>query len=779
MLSVKKYQEDVLTALENYLDTIQKYKEDRADQAFYRCTHRGYKSINGLRTVPYICIKVPTGGGKTLIACHAIDYIYRLFLMDRGKTGIVMWLTPSDIIRRQTLDKFKDRNHPYREVLDMHFNGRVKVFDAEEALRITKNDVDNYLCVLVATVQSFKREEKKSLRNYRANGSLLTHFEKIKEEYLDTLDKYENSNQPIESLANVIKMSAPLVVIDEGHNVKSDLSEDMLRDLNPSFIIEYTATPRKGSNVIVSIGAHRLKEEEMVKIPIYVTLHQDSWEMAISDAIDKRNELEQIAKEEQKQTGEYVRPILLLQAQNKSKHRDTITIDAVRNFLIQKKNIPEHMIAIRDSDHHEIDNVNLFSSDCNIKYIITVKALSEGWDCSFAYILASVAHKRSTLDVAQILGRILRLPNAKSKSDEVLNCSYVFTSSSDTEKTLESVIEALQGYGYDEYALRKGSGSEKPEKTRFKKIADDNDVNIPLYSVKKQDNSIKPLGYRSDLCIGFSLESEGYKVVLSDLEDMITEIVEIDVKEKEKNGQTIVVKRAFDSVPADINLSLLDDPRGKLIADVSNSIQFGNITKREIVKYVIKIIDLFLEQGKATLEQLIYHKYHFARVIKSRIQTLLDTYTKRIFKKLRSENKLSASSMFDFADEIEIFLHEKREYKKHFYERAYYMNSEEKEVADELERCDNLLWWLRNIERKGFYLQGYLKGRFYPDFIAKTKKGNYFVVEYKGEHLITAEEAEYKNQIGKIWQDLTPKNYFFRMIEKNQIDELIELIKNS
>jgi len=776
MLKLKRYQQKVIDALDNYFSTMREFEHHKAKRAFMDITDRPYHPIEGLKETPYICIKVPTGGGKTLIATHIVDSIYRLYFTHKGKTGIVIWFTPSDTIRQQTLKNLKNRNHPYREFLDSKFSNMVKILDSEEALRISKNDVDNYLCIFVETLQAFRRENTESLRNYRANGSLITHFEDVSTEYINVLEKYEGSNKPIESLTNVIKMNNPLIIIDEGHNVKTNLSYDMLRELNPSFIIEYTATPLEGSNVIISIGADKLKAENMVKIPIYVYPYLNSWKITLDAAIDRRNELEKIAKAEQQKTGEYIRPIMLIQAQNKSKHYDTITIDAVKNFLLTDKSIPEYCIAIRDSNHHEIDNIDLFDLNCKICYIITVKALSEGWDCSFAYVLASVAHKRSTLDVAQILGRILRLPNVKEKTHKDLNVSYVFTSSSDTEKTLHSVIEALQGYGYDEYALRKGGGKGKPEKTCFDKIVDDEDVAIPLLAVKQPDGSYKPLTYRFDLVRGFSLKSEGYKVKI-DAEDMITKIYKVDVhleKDKIKVEATLIKE-----TPAKVDLTLFPDPKKDLVADVSRNIQFRNISFKDIIEYVAHIVNLLLDNQKATLEQLYYHKHSLALVIKNNIQEFLDSYAQTRFESFRNEKKLGISPGFVPPAKIEIFLPADTDYNKHFYERAYFMNSEEKIVASKIDTLDNVRWWLRNIEQSGFYLQGHRKGRFFADFIVKTKKNIYCVIEYKGEHLLGTPDTKYKKKIGEIWQNLAPKNYFFRLINKDKINETIAFIKNN
>lgn len=50
-----------------------------------------------------------------------------------------------------------------------------------------------------------------------------------------------------------------------------------------------------------------------------------------------------------------------------------------------------------------------------------MQALKEGWDCSFTYVFCSVANIHSAKDVEQILGRVLRMPYAKRRKNEVLN----------------------------------------------------------------------------------------------------------------------------------------------------------------------------------------------------------------------------------------------------------------------------------------------------------------------------------------------------------------------
>ncbi len=132
--------------------------------------------------------------------------------------------------------------------------------------------------------------------------------------------------------------------------------------------------------------------------------------------------------------------------------------------------IPQEQIAVKTSKVDDLRNVELMSPDCEIRYIITVNALKEGWDCPFAYILASLANKTSKVDVEQILGRILRQPYAKQHTAPLLNTSYVLTSSSDFRATLDSIVEGLNKSGFsrkdyrvtDEFTLQETAQQPEP-----------------------------------------------------------------------------------------------------------------------------------------------------------------------------------------------------------------------------------------------------------------------------------------------------------------------------
>ena len=93
---------------------------DFPKRAFTQSTNKTtfHPKTNGLHEpLPDIYLKVPTGGGKTLLACHSIDLIQKSFL--KKQTGLVLWIVPSTQIYRQTILALKDREHPYRQILDI------------------------------------------------------------------------------------------------------------------------------------------------------------------------------------------------------------------------------------------------------------------------------------------------------------------------------------------------------------------------------------------------------------------------------------------------------------------------------------------------------------------------------------------------------------------------------------------------------------------------------------------------------------------------------------
>lgn len=446
-MELKNYQIQVIRDLERFLELlIEKQSISSAYSTLWN--EKGVNvGIDGmppynseLAGVPQVCFKVPTGGGKTFLAANSIKPIFDS--MPHIHPKAVVWLVPSDAILTQTYRTLTDKNHDYRKKIDVDFGNKVEIYSKQQLLNgqnFNPTSVSDNLSVFVLSYDSFRTSKKDGRKAYQENGSLLP-FVRFKQDSGSLLEDTDET-----ALIQVIRKLNPVVIVDESHHATSKLSKEMLQNFNPSFVLDLTATPKNGSNIISFVDARQLKAENMVKLPVIV-YNRKSQEDVFVSAISLRRKLENEAVEEQKNGGRYIRPIVLFQAQPRT-NDDSTTYDKIKHTLIDM-GIPESEIAIKTADRDELKNIDLSSKDCSIRYIITVNALKEGWDCPFAYILATVANRTSSIDVEQILGRILRLPNTRKNEREVLNLSYVITSSNAFYATLDKVVAGLNAAGF-------------------------------------------------------------------------------------------------------------------------------------------------------------------------------------------------------------------------------------------------------------------------------------------------------------------------------------------
>jgi type III restriction enzyme len=489
-MELKKYQQTVIDDLTKFLALL---NEKNSISAAYRVfwndkkVEVGFGGLppynNMLPGVPNVCLKVPTGGGKTFIASCAIKPIFDS--LPYSKTKAVVWLVPSDAILEQTIKNLSDPHHPYRQRINMDFSHRVEVYSKMQLLNgqnFNPTTVSEMLSVFVLSYDSFRTSKKEGRKAYQENGELMLFSKYFDNPEILLADTDETA------LIQVIRLLNPIVIVDESHHANTPLSKEMLTNFNPGFVLDLTATPKKESNIISYVDAIQLKKENMVKLPVIV-YNRRSREDVISDAITTRNKLEIQAKINKEQTGRYIRPIVLFQAEPKG--NDTTTFDKIKKNLIEA-GIPENQIAIKISEKNELRGINLLSEDCQIRYIITINALKEGWDCPFAYVLATVANRTSTVDVEQILGRILRLPYTTKNSNNVLNISYVITSSNNFHETLKRVVKGLNNAGFSDKDYRPGTIEDEPTTTvpiagtQIKIKEEDDDFSINVDMIKSQ-----------------------------------------------------------------------------------------------------------------------------------------------------------------------------------------------------------------------------------------------------------------------------------------------------
>ena len=466
-MELKTYQYQTLRDLDDYIhvlnesnsltEAFRRYWEECRGVSFHRIDSNYLRPYsNTVRNVPRVTLKVPTAGGKTFIACNAIGRIFQsLQIGDFPK--VVAWFVPSDTILKQTLEKLQNPAHPYRQTIDALFNHKVTVVDKEAAHQgngLKPEQLQSELVILVLSAQSFvetvkaKKDvssEQNKPKAYRENENF---YEQSK--HYPHPEKLIAGTDPT-ALIQVIAQQNPVVIVDESHNFRTNLRDEMLTNLNPRFILELTATPRDKSNIVSFVDAMQLKKENMVKLPVIVE-NRNSPRDVLSAAIRMRNSLEKLAKENEANGGRYIRPIVLFQAQPKT-DEDNVTFDKIKQQLIDV-GIPENQIKIKTANKDELKGIDLMSRDCEVRYIITINALKEGWDCPFAYILATLAKRTNKVDVEQILGRILRQPYTVQHGISLLNLSYVFTSSNDFRTTIDGIIRSLQKVGFSRKDFR-------------------------------------------------------------------------------------------------------------------------------------------------------------------------------------------------------------------------------------------------------------------------------------------------------------------------------------
>ena len=542
-MELKKFQKQVISDLNRYCELLNSTNSVvKAYNDFWleKGVRVGFEAVptynNTIANTPHVCFKVPTGGGKTFLACNSLKTIFGNLPSKKAK--VVVWLVPSDAILTQTLKNLSNPEHSYRQKIETDFNGRVQVYSKQQVLdgqQFNPTTVNEQLSIVVMSFDSFRIKNKEGRKVYQENGNLqqFAKFITTPETLIEGIDDT--------SLIQVLNQLSPVVVVDESHHTTGDLSVEMLKNLNPCFILDLTATPRKNSNIISYVDAAQLKAENMVKLPVIV-YNRPSQEEVIADAIDLRNRLDELAE---RNTDEcYIRPIVLFQAQPRNAENKE-TFDKLKERLVEN-GIPAEEIAIKTAEINEIKDKDLMSPDCKIKYIITVNALKEGWDCPFAYILATLANKTSTVDVEQILGRVLRLPYTKQSTSKFLNLSYVLTSSNDFHATISKVIQGLNDAGFSDkdYRIAEEKSVVEPapkpvqqEITLKSPIADveeflEFDSSALKAIIDERKQSDKPITAIDDMLASAEAKSDTYEEELKNLQSEPLSDLPLEIRSK-------------------------------------------------------------------------------------------------------------------------------------------------------------------------------------------------------------------------------------------------------
>lgn len=727
------------------------------------------------RPIPHICFKVPTGGGKTLLAAASLERLHR-------QTGLVLWVVPSRAIYQQTRTALWTRQHPYRQMLERASGGRVKVLEKED--RFNRDDVANYLCVMLLMLPAANRRKGKDfLRMFRDSGRYPTFFPnpgdilgdaRLLNEYPD-LERHEEGSLVKHSLFNVFKILRPVVVLDEAHKAygakKPESNEEFARSisrLDPSLVIELSATPNRGiSNLLVDIEGPDLKKEQMIKLPVQVTAFPNAeWQLTLGQAVDELARLDAEAKAFEHRTGRYIRPIAVVRVERTGRdQRDGKRVHAedVREYLIKNLGVSGREIRVKSADNDELGREDLLSKYSSVRWIITKSALMEGWDCPFAYLLVMLDNTQAQRAITQLVGRVMRQPHARLTDGDALNQCYVYCNNTEVGTVVNQVktgleAEGLTGLGDEvvgDLGMQEGGKVRRVTVKRREKFRDE-EIFLPRVLHKKGDEWI-PLNYPAHILAEIdwaSIVPPDPKASAAASVRRQSAIVDVD--------ETLPVFHRAQEVQIDKTVHVTDFAF-RLSDIVPNLWQAARIAQ--------EMIENLRQDGK-TDEDIYDRRMHLMYVLREHVKREVEKQAERCFQRklkvgeIRFDLKMDEPNFrmveqYDLLvspDEPLLVTSDYRPVQLSLFEPVFaqYFDSElEKSFAGYLDEEKALRWWHRVAARQqgSYYVQGWKQERIYPDFVAVAGKiageTRLLIFETKGEHLRGNADTLYKEKVLK------------------------------
>ena len=615
-----------------------------------------------------------------------------------------------------------------------------------------------------------------SLTNYPANYKLLSEIENL--DFHGSLSKQLGGEPNISikhSLGNALRIVQPVIVLDEGHRAYSDLARDTISKLNPRFILELSATPNMKehkSNVLVNVSGVRLKEEEMIKIPINIlNSEKGDWKKTLCQAYEKRLELCKLSQRFFKDSRRYIRPIMLIQVERTGREqRGTkfIHSEDAKEYLVNHLGVQPLAVRIKTSGKNELKDEDLLSDNSPVEYIITNKALQEGWDCPFAYVLAILGKSQSKQALTQLIGRILRQPSAQEiKNFPDLNESYVFCYNKTVGEVVEDIKKGLQKEGmddvvdhvkYEDHTFKKETVKRRKGKT-FEKM-----IFLPrvLY---KEKNRWRNIIYEADILqsINYSKISYSKKDIMTPdkLESLKTDLIKLSIEDK--HGQLSlpeVHRQSYGNTEVSLDFLLMTE---RLCNFIPNPLEAGRILEEVIST---------LKNNGADDKTIYLNRNTLLNDIENDIKDQVDEVSETLFKDHLKKgnicfkifkNRLDINWKMSFDLDFVISSQDKvlrrrddSDFQLTLFEKTYqsHYNDFEKKVAWYLDEDKAIQWWHRMLTKQDYHLQGWQQRKIWPDFLAfavsEAKGKRYIVLETKGDHLKGNFDTKYKEKLFRL-----------------------------
>ncbi|MBI3945212.1 MAG: DEAD/DEAH box helicase family protein [Armatimonadetes bacterium] len=799
-MELKKFQVGVLDDVRAFLQALAEEQAKgnpryASQEAWERVGLRSYhqRRTGDNRDLPTFCIKVPTGGGKTLLATQILGEAYRTILSGRNGAGLVLWVVPSDQIYKDTLKALRDRTHFYRQSLEYALSRRVEVWEKHEIARLTPAQLASCLNVLIVKLQGTNRQDRESLKFFQdSGGNIVQHFpaEDDSEAHRGLKQRVPNLDMLVEepatgtylartSIANLVRLCEPAVVLDEGHKATSTLARQTIEGFNPRLVVELSATPQREANVLTRVTGLQLLDEEMIKLPInVVNSRQTSWQYCLTQARDRREELAGRALEFYRTTGRLIRPMVLVQVERTGKDQRTpefIHSEQVREYLIQRLGVPAESVKVKTSERDDIEGIDLLAEDCRVEWIITKSALQEGWDCPFAYVLVSLSNTKSRLAMTQLVGRVLRQPFVTKTPFQELNESYVYCLRQHAAEVVDDIRRALLKEGYEgdmaSVVDRTGDADTGPatrvatmrfEFRRHYRKPFEGRIFLPRFCVQT-DDGYEPLDYFRHLLKEVHISRFDYEKASEwnfspDIESAKEQFYRVHLNE-EALAPLDIRDVAID--PGDTEARV----KAWLVANLAGQMEWYSAKRlRAVVEGVCAA--LHGVNGKMALV-----RFRLLERIAAFTEEQTDRQTWEAFRQLHDSGRVffylgCLECVYEIPPKVvrrRIKPLQRPDYtpvqKNLFDFHPDEDNEYEKSVALYLDEHPQVLWWYRNIVgHDQFNIQGWRRPRIYPDFVVQQgtdgkPSPSVWVIESKGKHLKGSLDTEYKRDIARYFSE--------------------------
>ena len=755
---------DVPYDIRNYPETAWR-KMAAAGGVADRGGHYADRTADAGFPIPHACFKVPTGGGKTLLAAAALERLNR-------PTGLTLWITPTRAIYQQTRIALRNRAHPYRHLLERASGGRVKVLEKDDPF--TAADVANYLCMMLLMLPAANRQKgKEFLRMFRDSGRYPTLFPdsddllgdgRLLHEHPD-LECTSDGGPVKHSLFNVFKMLRPVVVLDEAHKAygKAETAREFVRSINrldPSLVIELSATPNRSiSNLLVDISGVDLKNEEMIKLPVQVeSFTNTEWQHTLAEAVEELQRLDAESRSLRMSEGRYIRPIAVVRVERTGKEQrdgELIHAEDVREYLVRNLGVPSDSVRVKSAENDELGREDLLSEFSPVTWIITKAALMEGWDCPFAYLLVMLDNTRAQRAITQLVGRVMRQPHAHHTGREALDRCYVYCWNTDVAAAVQQVKKGLEQEGLTGLGDEVWGTADKLRLVEVQRREQFRDTDIFLPRVLHQEGAgWRELDYQRDILPAINwgaIEPPDPESSLPAAAQRQT--ASVDVGEP----RSVTLQRSNLDVDKTVELSYF----ARRLSDVIPNPWHASRVARRLIKRLrdkgedeTRIYDrrsylaYALREGaidnvERMAEQVFRNKL-LGRDIRFDLDAggphyrMRESYRIPVSESDRSLQWLGRPMQLNLFDPV--------------FERQFDTELE-KRFAYYLDEQKALRWWHRvAVRQQGeYHLHGWRRERIYPDFIAMAGetagKPHLLVFETKGEHLRDNPDTEYKRKV--------------------------------